>query len=62
LAPSMAKSATTPSSSIIGARSLAVDDEEKMFHEKPLPLIGKIHRHVKISNTAHAFLVMVQLN
>jgi hypothetical protein len=59
LAPSMAKSATAPSSSIIGARSLAVD--EKMFHEKQLVLRGKLHRHVKISSTAHRFLVMMQL-
>jgi hypothetical protein len=58
LALSTAKSATTPSSSTIGARSLAVV-EEKMFHEEQLLLRGKIHRNVKISST---FLIMMQLS
>jgi hypothetical protein len=57
LALSTVKSATTPSSSTIGARSLEVD-EEKMFHEEQLLLRGKIHRNAKISST---FLVMMQL-
>jgi hypothetical protein len=54
---SMVKSATTPSSSTIRVRSLAVD-EEKMFHKEQLILRGKIHRNAKISST---FLFMMQL-
>jgi hypothetical protein len=50
LALSTVKSATTPSTSTIGACSLAVD-EEKMFHEEQLLHRGKIHRNVKISST-----------
>lgn len=63
LAPSMAKSATAPSSSIIGARWLlpADDEEEKMFHENPLVLGEQAHRQIKISSAERAFLVMIRL-
>jgi hypothetical protein len=59
----MEKSATAPSSSIIGGRwSLAVpeDDDEKMFHEKPLLCPEHRHRQARISKTGHALLLMAR--
>ena len=63
LAPSMAKSATAPSSSIIGARSPPVGavEEEKMFHENPRILIGQTKKQIKITSTDHTFHDMILL-
>jgi hypothetical protein len=59
----MAKSATTPSNSIIGVRSPPVDavEEEKMFHENARILIGQTKRQIKITSMDHTFLDMILL-
>ncbi|KAI4965727.1 hypothetical protein ZWY2020_051012 [Hordeum vulgare] len=60
LVPSIEKSATAPSSSIIGARSPAAEDDrdEKMFHDSPLLRRGHSHKQAKINSTNDAFFLM----